>query len=127
MRFVRRGCHACKYASAQFRRLAEDMAAESVRFFEMDIAHRDTIGLSRDLGVTAVPTSTFTPSATAKIRVSGASTQLSGPPTSARCAIASAASPRRTLISENKPSPGRRFVQCLVCETMPKHRWMEQD
>lgn len=63
--FVQRGCRACRYSSAQFRRLAEDRtlaaaaerAADGVRFYEMDIdAAR---ALCADLGVSAVPSFHF--------------------------------------------------------------------
>eukprot|EP00171_Calliarthron_tuberculosum_P002545 IDg2545t1 len=63
--FVQRGCRACRYASVQFRRLAEDRAdaaagvRDGVRFYEMDV---DAAGaLCADLGVQAVPPFISTP------------------------------------------------------------------
>lgn len=53
--FVKRDCRACRYAAAHFKRMADELGKGSVRFFEMDVSHRDTQTLCRDLGVAAVP------------------------------------------------------------------------
>lgn len=55
--FVKRGCRACGYASAQFRRLAEERRASGVSFYEMDVDAASA--LCANLGVSAVPSFHF--------------------------------------------------------------------
>lgn len=53
--FVKAGCRACRYASAQFKRVAEDPAIgeAEARFFELDVANAPS--LCEQLGVSSVP------------------------------------------------------------------------
>lgn len=57
--FVQRGCRACRYASAQLERIADEADHERVRFLQLDIGAADTQDLCRDLGVSAVPSFHF--------------------------------------------------------------------